>query len=732
MDIRALAGRQIDDYTLVEIIGEGGMSAVYRAYQEELERYVAVKILSESLAKAPDYLRRFNQEAKMSASLEHPHIVPVYDFGVQNDFSYVVMRLLHHTLGQINASENRLNLNDFIVMTEGIAKALDYAHKRGIVHRDVKPNNIMFDEEGTAYLVDFGIAKAVQSDLNLTAENIVMGTPSYMSPEQWRDENISPKVDQYGLAVVLFQTLTGELPFPATAASQTMYKHLHEAPPNATDINPNLPPAVNQVLQRALSKNPEYRYPLVSNFANALKEALLTPSASKTVLRQPTVQAPSEPTPVPGAATQPNVAASSSSDKTFLNTQAIPPKTDTAGKSRPLLLPRIPRNLKQNTVAMQVAKGGILGAAVLLLIAIISLIVLLVMFAPEPEAPQTNAIPTQADVVNAPVEPEIAVTSRGDATATFTFRGPVITPAVGIVGMDASQVRQAAILIQNNPVTIRDIAYSPDGVMVAAGDGANRIQLWREGVNGSPTPLTGHTDILNVVAFNGDGSLLASGGRDNTVRIWDTRTGQAVSALSGHTAEIRDLAFSPDGQMLASVAGNGTLRLWNMSSGQAISSIQADASRLLAVAFSPEGQTIATGGGNGIVRLWDPATGTERSNLQGHSEEVRSVAFSPDGQFIVSASTDNSAIIWRRDNGQRVHTLSVANDIFAVTFSPDSQLVATGGRDNNLRLWDVASGQELRNLTGHSGWVLGVSFAPDGASLVTGSGDGSVRVWSGG
>jgi eukaryotic-like serine/threonine-protein kinase len=734
MDISNLAGRTIDEYTLIEIIGEGGMSAVYRAYQEELERYVAVKILSDDLAKNPDYLRRFNHEAKLSASLEHPHIVPVYDFGVSADLSFVVMRLLDSTLTERTARGQ--SINDVIVMVEAIAKALDYAHSRGIIHRDVKPSNVMFDTQGTPYLVDFGIAKAVQVDLNLTAENLVMGTPSYMSPEQWRDENVTPKVDQYALAVVLFQTLTGELPFTGTTSAQVMYKHLHEAPPKATDINASLPEGVNLVLQRGMAKDPNNRYPLVSNFSNGLRDALISTRAPQTALRQPTTPQPAPP--VPQSKQVETKLPANPSPATYQNRVPITPtpqpipqpaKSPAGREASRQFLSTFERRLRQDTVMAQVVKGGIIGLAVLLIIAILIVIALIATFSPD--TPETNAVPTGAEVIESTIDlPVVAVTSRADATATMQQRGPIITPAVDFVGMDASQVREAGQLLPVGTVPIRDAVYSPDGVMVAAGDGNSLVKLWREGVNGNPSNLSGHSDVVNTLAFNPDGSILATGAEDMTIRLWDTATGETISVLSGHTGAVRDVAFSPDGQLLASGAEDGTLRLWNLGDGQQIRSINADSSRVLAVAFSPEGQTVATGGRSGLVRLWNPETGEERSMLTWHVEEVRSVDFSPDGQYIASSSTDNLAIIWRRDNGARTQTLALANDVFSVAFSPDSRLLATGGRDNNLRLWDVATGQELKVLGGHGGWVFSVAFAPDGASLITGSGDGSVRIWS--
>lgn len=305
MNIRELAGLKIDEYELKSIIGEGGMSAVYRAYQAELDRHVAIKLLSDKLAQDPSYIKRFQQEARMAASLEHAHIVPVYDSGVYEDMSYVVMRLLHDSLNKRLHSAQLMPMNDVLLMVEQIARALDYAHARGIIHRDVKPSNIMFDDSGTAYLVDFGIAKALQQESNLTMENMVMGTPPYMSPEQWRGEAVGAASDQYAFAIVVFQVLTGRLPYSAETPSQWMYRHINDTPLLANEVNPNLPPSVAEVLRRAMHKEAKRRYPLVSNFSNALSRAIANPNAAsdtqerkavssvaQTVLRQPVVPAP--------------------------------------------------------------------------------------------------------------------------------------------------------------------------------------------------------------------------------------------------------------------------------------------------------------------------------------------------------------------------------------------------------------------------------------------------------
>lgn len=210
------SGSIFGNYQLLDVLGTGGMGTVYRARQLNLDRMVAIKVLSASLALEADYLERFNREAKTAAGLEHPHIVPTYDYGTHDSLTFVVMRLLAGgTLGQrmrytLEQKRPLPTLKDVGTLLTQIGSALDYAHGRGIVHRDLKPSNIMFDEMGIAYLVDFGIAKLLEgASSSITASNMIMGTPRYMSPEQWRGEPVTFSVDIYALGGVIYEMITG-------------------------------------------------------------------------------------------------------------------------------------------------------------------------------------------------------------------------------------------------------------------------------------------------------------------------------------------------------------------------------------------------------------------------------------------------------------------------------------------------------------------------------------------
>lgn len=280
MGFENLSGRTFGQYELRELLGVGGMGSVYRAYQTGLDRQVAVKVLPRALASEPGYVERFIREARTAAALEHPHIVRIYDYGTQGDVSYLVMALLRG--GSLSArlaqreeqKQARASLGEVSDMLNQIASALDYAHNEGVLHRDIKPANIMFDNQGRSYVTDFGIAKLMGATTALTGTGVAMGSPSYMPPEQWAGRELTPAADQYALAVSIYQTIAGRLPFEADSAAQLMYKHFHEEPTPLTTLRGDIPTAVMIVLSRAMAKEPAQRFPNVTQFAQSFEGAI--------------------------------------------------------------------------------------------------------------------------------------------------------------------------------------------------------------------------------------------------------------------------------------------------------------------------------------------------------------------------------------------------------------------------------------------------------------------------
>ena len=275
-----LAGRTLGKYQIREMLGQGGMGSVYRAYQSNLNRTVAIKVLMPQLAANSEYVKRFIREAETSAVLEHPHIVPIYDYGQVAGTVFVVMRLL--TGGTLaDRLEQRAkrslplpSMAEASDLLNKLASALDYAHNKGVIHRDIKPSNIMFDNHGNPFLVDFGIAKLLDTSYtNLTGTGLTVGTPSHMAPEQWQGEQITAATDQYALGIMVYQLITGALPFEATTPANLMFKHLTDMPTPPHIRREGVSESITIVLERALAKKSVERFPTTTSFAQTFERA---------------------------------------------------------------------------------------------------------------------------------------------------------------------------------------------------------------------------------------------------------------------------------------------------------------------------------------------------------------------------------------------------------------------------------------------------------------------------
>lgn len=267
-------------YEVEEELGRGGSAAVYRAHDRVLDREVALKILSGPLANDPEFVARFEREARLAARLHHPAIVTIYDFGALPDGRpFIAMHLLEgQGLERLLASRQPLAPARALRITRQMAEALDFVHAHGTVHRDVKPSNVIVGGGDTVTLTDFGIARAYDS-ARMTLTGLTVGTPRYMSPEQIRGEDVTGQSDIYALGVVAFEMLTGRVPFEGDGTA-LMFRIVHEAPPPVTALNAGLPAAVAAVLARALEKDPERRWESAGAFATALEDALREPVAA--------------------------------------------------------------------------------------------------------------------------------------------------------------------------------------------------------------------------------------------------------------------------------------------------------------------------------------------------------------------------------------------------------------------------------------------------------------------
>ncbi len=268
-----LTGRQIGHYRVIAPLAKGSMATVYKAYQPIINRHVALKVLPQNLAGEPTFVGRFQQEARIIANFQHPNILPLYDFGEADGYTYMVMPLIETGTLAVLLLGRPLPLKQIRIVGSQVGDALAYAHAKGVVHRDVKPSNVLIDKRGTCLLADFGIAKVVEEAVKFTGTGESVGTPTYMSPEQGLAQTVDGRSDIYSLGVILYHMATGRVPFQAKTPVATVLMHVNDPLPPPRSVNPEISPEFERIITKSLAKQPDDRYAAASDLVKALIEA---------------------------------------------------------------------------------------------------------------------------------------------------------------------------------------------------------------------------------------------------------------------------------------------------------------------------------------------------------------------------------------------------------------------------------------------------------------------------
>ncbi len=703
--------KYIGRYEIISELGRGGMATVYLARDPNFDRNVAVKVLPREYLHDSQFRARFEREAQTIAQLEHPAIVPVYDYGETDPDPasgsggggqpYIVMRLMPGGSLADHLRSGPLPVAEAARLITRLARALDKAHDKGIVHRDLKPANILFDEDGHPYISDFGIAKILQS--SGTVSGLVLGTPAYMSPEQARGErDIDGRSDLYTLGAILFETLTGKLPYESDTPMGQAVKHITEPVPRILTANPNLPPACESVIERAMAKDRADRYATARDMAAAL-DAIVKGHAPT---EQITGELPLRATLAAGA-TQPGATSSESR-------QATPP-------------PRRPPAM---------AWGLLIGAglSLTLIVGVLTAGGLAVMVAFRPTSTlvatatltvTATATPTASPTVTPSPTPSPTVTLAPTSAESATPAPSLTVFRRTITSINASKI-VALKTLAGHTRAVTSVAFSPDGQLIASGSYDKTARVWYIG-DGSPVrAVERHQYTVFSVAYSPDGATFLVGGNDGFVSLWDSQTGafqnewRLPSALS--------LAFSPDHSLLAVGTGNGTVRIYRWLDQQLIRVLEGHTTYAWGVVWSPDGQLLASASDDGTVRVWNVDDGTEVLNLA-HPEGVLSVTFSPSGDSVITGCRDADIRVWRTDDGELLRTLETHTSwIGSLAFSEDGSILASGSYDGTVGLWRWVDGSLIRQLT-HGAGVLAIAFSPDGTLLASGAQDNMVLIW---
>ena len=725
-------GERLGNYSLVRLLGYGGSAEVYLAEHIFLKTLAAIKVLSVRLTSKD--LQNFLNEARIIASLDHPNIVRILEFGVEGSESlpdsstfdaagrtpYLVMDYAPNgTLRTRFPRGVRVPPDIIVTCVRQAANALQYAHDRRLIHRDIKPENMLLGRNNEVRVSDFGIALVTQNSV-LEHTQEVLGTMGYMAPEQLQGKP-RPASDQYALGVIVYEWLCGERPFSGSFID-LFSQHLSAPPPPLRSKVPEIPPAVEAVVMQTLAKDWQERFTSVTLFADALEQAcrpyLSSSSTSIPGIETGVTLLPSAlPTSVPGSIPGTNPGTTSYSVTAPITPPLFQP-VNTASSTAitpPSSSPPPLTSIPSNSVVHQVT--------------------------PTPPTPVTTAAP-QREIAPARKRKMsrraallsiglIGIGAAGGITAwQILAREQQQRPQMPAPTRSPSiPLGKTLLTYTGHTMDVYGVQWSPDGSQIASVGHDATVAICDARTGRTLFTYRRHTGSTNGLAWQPQtGKRIASASSDKTVQVCDALTGGHVLTYSGHTNFVRSVTWSPNGKYIASAGDDKVVRVWDAVSGHTLYTYSGHRDLIWYLRWSPDGTRIASASQDATVHIIDANSGSHLLTYRGHTKSVQALAWSPDSSRIVSASSDTTARVWNAASGKTDLIYSAhANPVQGIDWAPNGKYIASCA--SNAHVWHATSGNRIVTYNGQPPLIHGLSWSPDSTRIASVGVDTTMKVW---